>query len=60
MMDAMAVWLCDVEGLFYADIARVLDVPIGTVMSRISRGRRALFEALHDRRAEAERRVASR
>ena len=41
-----AVWLRDVEELSYADIAKVLGVPIGTVMSRISRGRRALHEAL--------------
>jgi len=42
-----AVWLRDVEELTYAEIAEVLDVPIGTVMSRISRGRRALYERLH-------------
>jgi RNA polymerase sigma-70 factor, ECF subfamily len=55
-----AVWLRDVEELSYADIAGVLDVPIGTVMSRISRGRRALYEGLQAHRAEASRRVASR
>jgi RNA polymerase sigma-70 factor (ECF subfamily) len=47
-----AVWLRDVEDLAYADIAQVLDVPIGTVMSRISRGRRLLQQRLQDRRQE--------
>jgi RNA polymerase sigma-70 factor, ECF subfamily len=41
-----AVWLRDVEEFAYAEIARMLDIPVGTVMSRISRGRRMLFERL--------------
>jgi RNA polymerase sigma-70 factor (ECF subfamily) len=41
-----AVWLRDVEEFSYAEIARMLDVPIGTVMSRIARGRRMLYEQL--------------
>jgi RNA polymerase sigma-70 factor (ECF subfamily) len=41
-----AVWLRDVEEFSYAEIARMIDVPIGTVMSRISRGRRLLYERL--------------
>jgi RNA polymerase sigma-70 factor (ECF subfamily) len=47
-----AVWLRDVEEFAYAEIARMIDVPIGTVMSRISRGRRMLFEKLSAARAE--------
>lgn len=47
-----AVWLRDVEELTYAEIAQVLSVPIGTVMSRISRGRRMLYERLAGGRME--------
>jgi RNA polymerase sigma-70 factor (ECF subfamily) len=41
-----------VEELTYAEIAQVLSVPIGTVMSRISRGRRMLYERLAGGRME--------
>ena len=43
-----AVWLRDVEEFSYAEIAAMLDIPLGTVMSRISRGRRMLFDRLKE------------
>jgi RNA polymerase sigma-70 factor (ECF subfamily) len=49
-----AVWLRDVEEFSYSEIAEMLDVPIGTVMSRISRGRHLLFERLNPARVAAE------
>ena len=41
-----AVWLRDVEEFSYAEIAEMLSIPVGTVMSRISRGRHMLFDRL--------------
>lgn len=43
-----AVILSDVEGLPYAEIAELMDVPVGTVKSRLFRGRRRLQEVLYD------------
>lgn len=44
----IAVLLADVEGFSYQEIADIMDVPIGTVMSRIHRGRKALQKALFE------------
>lgn len=44
----MAVLLCDIEEFSYKEISSILEIPIGTVMSRISRGRRFLQVSLID------------
>ncbi|MFO7779751.1 MAG: sigma-70 family RNA polymerase sigma factor [Nitriliruptoraceae bacterium] len=42
-----AVYLADVEGFSYKEIAQIMDTPVGTVMSRLHRGRKSLQQALH-------------
>lgn len=44
----LAVILSDVEGFSYAEMAEIMDVPMGTVMSRLHRGRKALQKRLWD------------
>ena len=54
------VWLRDVEEFSYAEIADMLGIPVGTVMSRISRGRRMLYDRMVAKNVEpAARKVSS-
>ena len=48
-----AVVLSDLEGLPYGEIGQILGVPVGTVKSRVFRGRRLLQEQLYDYAVEA-------
>lgn len=44
----LPVLLADVEGFPYKEIAEILDIPIGTVMSRLHRGRKQMHRALYE------------
>ena len=44
----IVVLLADVEGFSYKEIADILEIPSGTVMSRLHRGRKALQKALYE------------
>jgi RNA polymerase sigma-70 factor (ECF subfamily) len=44
----LAVYLADVEGFSYKEIAEILEIPIGTVMSRLHRGRKAMQKQLYE------------
>lgn len=48
----LAVFLADVEGFSYKEIADIMDTPVGTVMSRLHRGRKLLRESLMQYAAE--------
>ena len=52
LAQCQVITLVDLEGFTYAGVAETLEIPVGTVMSRLCRGRAALRDALMDARAE--------
>ncbi|HFD79982.1 MAG TPA: sigma-70 family RNA polymerase sigma factor [Gammaproteobacteria bacterium] len=51
--------LVDLEGMAYGEVATVLEIPMGTVMSRLHRGRRALLALLENERETAPQKAVS-
>lgn len=52
MAQRQVVTLVDLEGFTYASVAEILEIPVGTVMSRLCRGRRALRDVLTEIRPQ--------
>jgi RNA polymerase sigma factor (sigma-70 family) len=50
--------LCEVEEMSYGEIAEILSIPTGTVMSRLSRARKAVRESLHGQLSDGGRNVS--
>ena len=58
LAQCQVITLVDLEGFTYATVAETLDIPVGTVMSRLCRGRRALREFLMDVRPQPQKEIA--
>jgi RNA polymerase sigma-70 factor (ECF subfamily) len=54
LAQCQVITLIDLEGFTYASVSEILEIPVGTVMSRLCRGRRALREFLTDIRPQQE------
>jgi len=52
LAQCQVITLVDLEGFTYASVSEILEIPVGTVMSRLCRGRRALREFLTDIRPQ--------
>ena len=56
LAQCQVITLVDLEGFTYASVSEILEIPVGTVMSRLCRGRRALREFLTDIRPQTDQR----
>jgi RNA polymerase sigma-70 factor (ECF subfamily) len=54
LAQCQVITLVDLEGFTYASVSEILEIPVGTVMSRLCRGRRALREFLTDMRPQTD------